>query len=500
MKDELTDEILTERSPEKIKFLSVRGGLVLSVTQVFRTILQTVSIILIARYFLTPEDFGFFGIVFAVLSFLFIFKDGGLSVSAIQAETLTKIQLSTLFWINLLLGFLLAIISAISTYILFLIYADERILLTGFIFSLTFIFSGVSTQTQALIQRQMRFVAYNIVETISVVLAVCTSFLLAWKTKHPAALAAFHLVFEISQFVGSRLISDWKLSFKWNLRESKHFISLGGELTFYEFLTYIKLKSDNLIIGLFAGIAELGFYERAYQVLLVPLEQFVYPLSKIVQSSLSRLQNQPEHFRRQLLRWILLSTSITMPIIACLFGVIDELIPCLLGDRWAETAVLYKALAAGAFVLTFNIGWIFIPLGRIRRQIYLNIFSTAFLLAGYLIGIKFGAFGVAAAYSICRIISFIPTLIFICKDTPVKWQDILRTLRHPAFASLTALGVLIFAQNNFFAAQPNLLNVLRDVLFYGFCYLLIWVILPNGVHLLRNNFLLAWKIVFAEKE
>ncbi len=497
---EQTDEILTERSPEKIKFLSVRGSLVTILTQILRTLLQTVSVILIARYFLSPEDFGFFGIVFAVLSFLLIFKDGGLSVSAVQAETLTKIQLNTLFWINLLIGFSLAFISAISTYILFLIYADNRILLTGFVFSLTFIFSGVSAQMQALIQRQLRFVAYNALETISVVLAVCVSFILAWKTKHPAALAAFHLVFEISQFVGSWLISGWKPIFKWNLRESKNLISLGGDLTVFQFLIYIKMKSDNLMIGFFAGIAALGFYERAYQILVVPLEQFVYPLGRIIQSSLSRLQNKPEHFRRQLLRWILLSTSITMPIIACLFGVIDTLIPFLLGERWTATAALYKVLAPGVFFLTFSSSWIYIPLGKVRRQLYLSGFSTAFLLIGYLIGVKYGAFGVAAAYSISRTILFLPTLIVACKDAPVNWQDVVWTLRHPAFASLAALGLLLVSQNVFPAIDSQFSNLVRDVFLYGICYFLCWVILPNGTHLLKNNFLLAWKIAVADRE
>lgn len=496
---DFTDEILTEKSPEKIKFLSVHGSLITLLTQIFQTILQVSSIILIARYFLSPEDFGLFGVVFAVLNFLIIFKDGGLSLSAVQIETLTKVQLNTLFWLNLLIGFVLTFISLILSFIIFELYQDERLLPTGFIFSLTFLFAGGSIQTQALMRRQMRFTASSLIETFSVMLAVFSSLFVAWKFRHPAALAVFNLVFEISQFFGFWIISNWKPSFIWKFSEARRLISFGGDFTAYQILVYIKQKADNLLISWFGGIAELGFYERAYQIMLVPLEQFVYPLGRIVHSSLSRLQNEPAHFRAHLLRWILFSTSVSMPMFACLFGIADKLIPFLLGDRWTKTALLFKALAPGAFILTVSGYWIFIPLGRIRRQLKWNLFSTAFLLGGFCVGVMFDAFGVAVAYSVCRILLFVPELVFTCQDTPVDWRDVLRTIRHPATASLAALGLLLVGQNTFPTIDSTFLSLARDTCFYWICYFLCWIILPNGLNLLKENFLLAWKIASAGK-
>lgn len=498
--NDFTDEILTEKSTEKIKFRSIQGSLITLPTQVFQTLLQVSSVILIARYFLLPEDFGLFAVVFAVLNFLIIFKDGGLSISAVQIQTLTKVQLNTLFWLNLMIGFGLTLISLILSVIIYGLYQDERLLPTGFIFSLTFLFAGASIQTQALMRRQMRFTTSAVLQTVSVTLAVFASLFFAWKFRHPAALAVFHLVFEISQFLGFWILSNWKPNFSWKFGEVRHLVNFGGNLTAYQTLVYIRQKSDNLLISWFGGVVELGFYERAYQILLVPLEQFIYPLGRIVHSSLSRLQNEPAHFRSHLLRWILFSTSISMPVIALLFGVADRLIPFLLGDKWTKTALLFKALAPGAFIMTVSGNWIFIPLGRIRRQFRWTLFSTAFLLTGFCVGVMYGALGVAVAYSICRILVFVPELVFTCKDTPVSWGDILRTIRHPVFASLAALGLLLVGQNLFPVIGSNFLSLARDTFFYCICYFICWIMLPNGLYLLKSNFLMAWNVVSVEKK
>lgn len=492
---EAAKEILTEKSPERIKVLSVRGGFITLLSQLVRTLLLIASVVLSARYFLSPEDFGVFGVVFAVLNFLLIFKDGGLSISTIQVETLTTAQLSTLFWLNLLMGFLLTITSLIITYGIFWAYADERLLPTGIVFSMTFLFSGASIQAQALTQRQLRFTAAAVIETVSVVLAVGASLFLAWRYRHPAALASYHLVFEISQLAGFWLIAGWRPTFAWKIKESLRLVTYGGDFSFFQFLGYLRQRADKLLISWFAGIAELGFYERAYQLILVPLEHFGYPLGRIVNASLSRLQREPAHFRRHLLRWMLFSAFASMPFIAFLFGISDRLVPFVLGEQWKKAALFYQALAPAAFLMSVSGWWIYVPLGRVRRQIGWSIFSSLFFLTGFWIGVAYGAFGVAVAYSICKAAVFVPELIFTCRNTPVDWKDILRTLRHPAIASIAALVLLLLTQRIFPPLDSDFISLARDSAVYSFCYFLCWIILPNGFALLKDNFLLAWNIL-----
>jgi hypothetical protein len=55
---------------------------------------------------LGPKDFGLVGMVTAFTGVLTLFRDFGLSAAAVQHTTVTEEQISTLFWINILLALL----------------------------------------------------------------------------------------------------------------------------------------------------------------------------------------------------------------------------------------------------------------------------------------------------------------------------------------------------------------------------------------------------------
>ena len=86
-----------------LKDRTVRGGLVTISALALKFVLRTGSLVVLAR-FLTPNDFGLVGMVTAVTGVLSIFKDAGLSTVTVQRLTITNEQISTLFWLNMLVG------------------------------------------------------------------------------------------------------------------------------------------------------------------------------------------------------------------------------------------------------------------------------------------------------------------------------------------------------------------------------------------------------------
>lgn len=60
---------------------------------------------------LDPKDFGLVGMVTVVTGVFSLFKDAGLSVVTVQRTTINNDQLSALFWVNVLVGSVLALLS-----------------------------------------------------------------------------------------------------------------------------------------------------------------------------------------------------------------------------------------------------------------------------------------------------------------------------------------------------------------------------------------------------
>src|ERR1700747_74797 len=95
---------------QDLKARTIRGGLARLCAQGASFVLRVGSLMVLARL-LDPKDFGLVGMVTAFTGVLTLFRDFGLSSAAVQRTIVTEEQITTLFWINLLLGALLALIA-----------------------------------------------------------------------------------------------------------------------------------------------------------------------------------------------------------------------------------------------------------------------------------------------------------------------------------------------------------------------------------------------------
>ena len=120
-------------------------------------VLQMCTAMVLARL-LSPEDFGLQGMVFAMTGFLGLFREGGLGVASVQRQGLTHEQTSTLFWINVAMGVLLATAAAAAGPALAVFFKEPRLLSVTLVSAAAFLFNGLAVQHRALLNRSMRFV------------------------------------------------------------------------------------------------------------------------------------------------------------------------------------------------------------------------------------------------------------------------------------------------------------------------------------------------------
>src|SRR4051794_4101929 len=86
-----------------LKKRSLRGGLFTMAGSGIGFVLRLGATAILARL-LVPEHFGLISMVTALTSIAESFKDFGLSTATIQQKEITHEQVSTLFWINALIG------------------------------------------------------------------------------------------------------------------------------------------------------------------------------------------------------------------------------------------------------------------------------------------------------------------------------------------------------------------------------------------------------------
>ena len=267
-------------------------------------------------------------------------------------------------------------------------------------------------------------------------------------------------------------------------------LSFGGDLTGYQVMNYVSRNLDNALIGKIWGGFQLGLYSRAYQMLLTPMQQINAPLVAVAVPALSRLAEAPERYRAAYLKLLEKIVMLTMPLVAFMIATSDWLVVFLLGEQWRESGRIFMWLGIAAIVqpVTRSALWLFTTQGRSREMFRWGISSSLIAIVAIIVGLPWGAIGVAAAYALTDVCITTPILFwYVGRRGPVKASDLYRTVAPVVAASLLSLLTII-------VARPWLETWSHPVLRLSVAFLvtvavsfLVLMALPAGRAAIRNS-------------
>ena len=90
-------------------------------------------------------------------------------------------------------------------------------------------------------------------------------------------------------------------------------MKFGSGVSGFNIVNYFARNADNLLIGKFYGSEQLGYYDRAYRLLLFPMSQILGPLGRVVLPLLARLQSDPQRYRKVYIEAVSLLMMATQP-------------------------------------------------------------------------------------------------------------------------------------------------------------------------------------------
>ena len=222
-----------------------------------------------------------------------MFYDLGLGFAAINKERLTKSEINSLFWVNVVAGVLLAAVLFSLAPHAANWYADPRLSQVLAAMGLLFILNGISAQYLALHQRRFAFRTVATIEVIGAFVGAAAAVVAALLGYGYWALVVQPISIQLIRLLGLASMSKWQPSWpNWNLNVVQ-MVKFGGAVSAFNILNYFGRNIDNLLIGKYWGMEALGFYGRAYNLMLTPLSQIIYPLTQVVVPTLTRC-NQDE--------------------------------------------------------------------------------------------------------------------------------------------------------------------------------------------------------------
>ena len=425
---------------------AVTGGVIAVAGQVVQTGIALVSIIFMARL-LTPADFGLVAMAATVTVFVGMFTDLGLSAATVQREDLDQDTVSALFYVNLAMGVAVMLAAFAAAPIAAWFFGDERVFWLVVALAIQIPLSAAAVQHKALLQRGMRWIAIQWTKLAAQLAGAIAAILLAWQTDLGYwSLVAQAWVIAVLGLAISWAVCRWRPGRVTSWAHARSALGFGLNLTGFNFVNYFHRQFDNVLIGWRWGSIELGYYTRAYGLLTLPLSVINGPIGSAVIPALSRLQSDPKSWRKLFLEALGMVTLISSGITALMIATADPLITILLGPGWSEAAGIFGLLAISMFGATVMnaMGWVYISLGRTRRMFAWSLMVVPVFVLSFVLGLPFGAKGVALSYSSAVCLAVLPCIAFAVQASPADVKSVIRVIFAPTLAGILAsvLGVV----------------------------------------------------------
>lgn len=417
----------------------VRSGKAAISAQAITFVLSLVSTSILARL-ISPKDFGLIAMVTAVTAVITIFQDGGLSIATIQRDTVSQEQVSNLFWINVVMSFLLAnLIAAIAPAVAWF-YGETKLQGITIAIACIFFVGGISVQHKALLRREMRFGVIAKIQIASILISYFCSISFALAGAGYWALIIQTAIMEVVTSVMSLLYSKWIPSLPKLGQGTLSMVRVGGHVSILGLFNYLGRNLDNVLVGHYWGTNSLGFYSKAYGLLMLPIQQVSAPISAVAMPALSKLQNNPQEYRAIFRKMLSTSCITSFPVITWMIICHKDLILVLLGSQWSQTASIFLPLSVAAFCQPVGnlSSLLYLTLGRSKKYLIWGMIGNIWLVSGILLGVPHGMIGVALGYSISTILMMIPLMLFSISGTFVRLSDYLHPLIIPSMAAIVA--------------------------------------------------------------
>ena len=296
-----------------LKQRAIRGGAAKFVSTGTSFVVRTGSLMIMARL-LDPKDFGLVGMVTAVIGVFNVFRDFGLSTATVQRKEVTNEQVSTLFWINLAVGTILAVLTVAIAPLVVRFYHEPRLLGVTAALASGFVFNAAGVQHTASLERRMRFTTLSAIDIISLLTSTGVGIAMARSGFGYWSLVASTILAPFTYTLCVWIAAGWVPGLPSRNVGVRSMMRFGSTITANGLVMYISSNFEKVLLGRYWGVDAVGIYGRAYQLINIPTDNLNSAAGGVAFAALSRVKDEPNRLRNFFLKGYSLILSLTIPI------------------------------------------------------------------------------------------------------------------------------------------------------------------------------------------
>lgn len=404
--------------------------------------------LLLAR-FLAPETFGLVALSDLFVSFMRLFVDQGFAQAIVQKEDLEDEHLDSAFWISLVLGVLLTVLSTPVAYLAASLYEEPKLVPIIIVISFGFVFISLSSVHEAVLSRNFAFKSLAIRSFIAILASGIVGVSLAYYGFGVWSIVGQQLSYGAISTLTLWFASSWRPKLRFSLSHAKELLQFGLNIVGFKIVDYFGLKADNMLVGYFLGPVQLGYYVVAYKLLLVMRQLLISVISKVALPVFSRIQNEPQKLRAAFYNVTQLSSFCTFPIFVGASVLSPEIVKAVLGEQWlpSSAAMEILLLLGPLHAISYYNSSIILAKGRPDLRLHIQIVNVIVSIIGFVLVVRFGIVAMALCCVVCGYLVFPLSILAVHKLIKIDFKKYLTQYIGPLTGSAVMAIVIHICTN-----------------------------------------------------
>lgn len=424
-----------------------------AISQLIKIGVQLLNIVVLARL-IPPAEYGLMAMALVITNFASLVRDLGTSAAIIQKKDLENRTINAIFWLNVIMGGGISAIIIIFSPVIAYLFHEQKLIYVLCLLSISFPLASSSSSHLAQLERASKFKLIAFIEISSSLTAVIIAILMAYNNWGVYSLVGqaitLSLISTLLLWGKSRWRPDFKRIFDWN--EIKGLLGFSGNLTIFNFINYFSRNADSMIIGHYMSSAVLGAYSLAYRIMLFPIQNLTFVITRALFPVFSTYQDDNERLKRAYLDTLYYILLLVLPLMVGLMALSEPFIKLVFGDKWHNTALILAWLAPTGIIqaVLSTSGTVFMSKGKTNVLMKLGIVGAILQVGAFILGSKYDIITFAKFYFIANAINFFPVMLCVMSCINGKLSELFLKISPLLICS----AIMFLFINNLFIKIP----------------------------------------------
>jgi O-antigen/teichoic acid export membrane protein len=437
------------------------------------TLFSLITSVILARL-LTPSDYGLVGMSMAVNGIAGIFLNLGFVSAIIQAKELDHKSLSTVFFLNMGIAFLIYGIVFFSAPFICQFYKLPELDLILKVTAISFVINALNIIPSALMTRDMKFKEMAIVSLLSSLVSGSLGIYLAMHHYGVWSIIYQQLIGGIFILICFYLITKWLPILFFKIQTIKNMLQFGMYMFFSGLLDGIYTRIDIFLIAKVFSPASLGLYTRAQG-----LDGMIRNLSSgsllnVLFPTFAKISDDREQLKQMYYQYFQLISFLFCLLAGIFYLGADQLFLILFGKQWHLSAVYFKILVLAGFAYPLSSLSLSIieARGNSKNFFKVEILKKILFLPTYFIAYSFGIIPFLISYVVACFIGTFINVRFLKYELDISVAQTIKFLSTYFIPALSLIFIINLIQM-YYDYYPSLVIVSLEVFaFIGFYFLI----------------------------